>query len=74
MSPFAARQGAGIVELLRLTGFRTYREFIKETTPMERKLITESIAAWHDKRQGQGQGHTGGGGGGGGGLPPGMGL
>lgn len=43
---------------------------------MERKLITESIAAWHDKRQGQGQGQgrSGGGGGAGGGLPPGMGL
>jgi hypothetical protein len=54
-----------------LTGFKTYREFVTETTPMERKLIAESIRAWHEDQE-----PTGGGGGqmGGGGMGGGMGL
>lgn len=53
------------MEVLRLTGFRTWSEFIGETTPEERVLIAESISAWHDAQDG---------GGGGGGAMPGMGL
>lgn len=47
---FAARRGAGVVEILRLTGFRSYGEFISETNPYERALIIESIEAWHDEQ------------------------
>jgi len=50
-TPFAGRRGAGVVELLRLTGFRTYSEFVSETDPLERRLIQRSIKAWHDQRQ-----------------------
>jgi len=37
-----------------LTGFRTYQEFVDETTPEEKQLIMHSIKAWHEKRDGGG--------------------
>lgn len=42
-TPFAARRGAGIAEILAVTGCRTYSEFIEETAPLERRLIVRSI-------------------------------
>ena len=63
MTPFANRNGAGVVEILRLTGFRTYSEFVAETNEYERRLIVKSIGAWHDERDGGGGGAAGGGGG-----------
>lgn len=62
-NPFAAREGPGIVEVLRLTGFRSYSEFIEDTSALERMLLVEAIGAWHDKREASG------GGGGAGGSP-----
>lgn len=47
-TPFAARNGGGVVEILRLTGFRSWSEFHAETDPMERRLLIKSIEAWHD--------------------------
>lgn len=51
-TPFAARNGAGVVEILRLTGFKTWSEFQRETDPLERRLIVKSIADWHDQMDG----------------------
>jgi hypothetical protein len=59
-SPFAQRNGAGVVEILDKTGFRTYSEFVDETTPLERRLLVKSIEAYHDKRDGGGTGGLGG--------------
>lgn len=43
--------------MLRLTGFRTYSEFVRETNPYQRALLMQAIEAWHDKRdQGGGAG------------------
>lgn len=64
---FATRNGAGVVELLRLTGFRSLSEFHEETSVFERHLIIESIEAYNEERS-----STGGGGGGGMTGPPGL--
>jgi hypothetical protein len=37
---------------LRLTGFRTYGAFVRETTPEERAFIAESIQEWHNQQGG----------------------
>jgi hypothetical protein len=39
-----------IVEVLKTTGFRTWGEFLRETTPADRTLIIESIRAHHRER------------------------
>jgi len=38
--------------VLRLTGFKTWGEFLEETTPEDRALTMESIRAWHDATEG----------------------
>lgn len=55
-TPFASREGAGIAEILRITGCRTYTEFHELTDPVERRLIVRSIEAWHEERGGGGGG------------------
>jgi len=50
LSPFATRNGAAVVELLRLTGFRTWGEFVEETNDYERHLIMRSVEQWHDEQ------------------------
>jgi hypothetical protein len=35
-----------------LTGFKTYGEFVNETTPEQRYLLVQSIEAWHDEQDG----------------------
>jgi hypothetical protein len=50
-TPFAARNGAGIVEILDKTGFKTYSEYMTETTPEQRRLLVKSIEAYHDARE-----------------------
>jgi len=36
---------------LRLTGFRTYGELLRETTPPERELLIKSVEAYHRERE-----------------------
>ena len=48
-NPFSARRGPGIIELLRLTGFRSLSEFYAETNHYERELLLAAIAEYHDR-------------------------
>jgi len=40
-----------VIEVLDKTGFRTWGEFLRETTPADRTLIIESVRAYHRKRE-----------------------
>jgi hypothetical protein len=35
---------------LRLTGFKTYREFMTETTPPEREFLAAAVNEWHQQQ------------------------
>jgi len=37
---------------LRLTGFKTYRELMTETTPEQRQMLFTSVEQWHKEREG----------------------
>lgn len=41
-----------MIEVLRLTGYRSWSEYVTETSSLERRLIQESIRAWHRKHDG----------------------
>jgi len=47
---FATRHGAGLVEVLDKTGFRSYGEFRRELPEWEQRLIVESIKAYHEEQ------------------------
>ena len=53
---FATLDGAGIVEILRLTGFKTYTEFMTETSIYERAFLAEAVGEWHEQHSPSGGG------------------
>jgi len=46
---FATRHGAGIVEVLDKTGFKSFGEFRRELPPWEQRLLIESIKQYHEE-------------------------
>lgn len=50
---FATKHGAGIVMLLDKTGFKSYREFMTETTPYERRFLSKALQEYQSEVGGQ---------------------
>jgi hypothetical protein len=48
---FATRRGAGIAEILRVTGYGTYGEFVRETDPLDRRLTVRAIEQYNRERE-----------------------
>lgn len=46
---FATLNGAAIVNLLDKTGFKSYKDFMSNTTPYQRELLFESFRAYQAK-------------------------
>ena len=46
---FATKNGAGIALLIDKTGFRSYREFMTETTHYERVFTAESLRQYQQE-------------------------
>ena len=48
---FARRNGAGIVELLRLTGYNSYGDFMTDQNEYERALTVAAIEDWQGQKE-----------------------